>query len=69
MSTEQHIDELMKDINEYEEALRYRAVQADEKGRQLWQALGIISDMIQCHPTNDAVHKRARNFLHSHGRN
>ena len=69
MSTEQHIDELMKDINEYEEALRYRSVQADEKGRELRQALRIISDMLQCHPTNDAIGKRARNFLHSHGRN
>ena len=69
MSTEQHIDQLTQDIERYEKALDYYRQLEYEKGRHLWQALGIISDMIQCHPTNDAVGKRARDFLHSHGRN
>ena len=69
MSTEQHIDQLTQDIERYEKAVDHHRQQAEKHGRQLWQALGIISDMIQCHPTNDAVGKRARDFLHSHGRN
>ena len=65
-STEQHIDDLVRDIASYEEALDYHRQQSQKYGRELWQALGIIHDMLQCHPVDDAIGKRARQFLHSH---
>ena len=63
------VEQLNNDLAVYAEAVEHHRQQAEQKGNELWQALGIISDMIQCHPTNDAVGKRARNFLHSYGRN
>ena len=66
MSTENHIDQLMQDIARYEQAVEEHRQQASKTGRELWQALGIISDMIQCHPVDDAIGKRARQFLNSH---
>ena len=63
------MDQLNDDLAVHAQAVEEYRQQAEKYGRDLWQALNIISDMHQCHPTNDAIGKRARDFLHKHRRN